>query len=111
MAEQPATTMPEINTEYIRSIVAGSDVCDTRFLTEALAAVDTLRKHFAAQQHYINALERANNEFAERTKGNQKRLDVIRALIEPSMEQEDCDHEGKLAERIDVALTADWKTL
>lgn len=55
---QPATTAPEINTDYIRSIVAGSEVCDTRFLTEALDAVDTLRKHFAAQQDYIAKLER-----------------------------------------------------
>lgn len=69
---QPATTAPDVNTDLLRSYVAenGAHPNDMLILCDA---VDTLRRQFAAQQTYINAMERRWNaaphgDYCTRTK-------------------------------------------
>lgn len=61
MAESPATTAPEINTDVARGIATMPNadyVVWSEVINHLADAVDTLRKQFAAQQTYINGMER-----------------------------------------------------
>lgn len=65
MTEQVASTAPTINTEVARNlatITTASHVVWSEVIIQLCDAVDTLRKQFAAQQIYINAMERRWND-------------------------------------------------
>lgn len=64
MVNQPATTAPDINTAMARSILKETAQVTEDFaamVLELCDAIDTLRRHFEAQQVYINSLERKQN--------------------------------------------------